>query len=285
MKPAPLAALLALGAFASACGPGGGGSSSGTSSGGNSSTSSSSRSSSTAAPGGTSGGSASTTRASSSGSTSSSGSVAAGSTGSTGSSGGSSSTGGAGTTGSCTPGSVLAAFQPCTSGSDCNCPQVCVDPGIGTLICQTPCATTAFGSACQVVTAGDGTCQPAQITDGDGGTFTGFCIPNGIQVSDWNGGNGAADCSLVTVEQFPSAGTSNELCVAGLICPAIQSTCSTFCTTPGQAGNCGAGLQCNFLYAGVSSAGYCGTCATSGNTCIVDSDCCSGLSCTMGTCQ
>jgi hypothetical protein len=295
MKTVRLAALLGIGALATACGSGGGGTSTGTSSsgssGGGSATSSSHGNSSTTTSGGSSAGSgasststvstASATTSSSSGSTSRGSSSGASATaGSTGSSGGVGSTGGS----PCTPGAVLAAFQPCASSSGCSCPQICVDPGIGMTICETPCALTAFGGSCQVINPGDGTCQPAQITEADGGaSFAGFCLPNGTEVNGWSGAAGG-DCSLVTAEQFPSAGTSDELCVAGQICPAVAGTCSSFCATPGQAGNCGTGLQCNFLFSGVSSAGYCGACTASTGPCVANTDCCAGLSCTAGAC-
>ena len=141
--------------------------------------------------------------------------------------------------GACTPGTVPGAFQSCASGSDCTCPQLCVDVGIGTGVCETPCPGAApgtFGGACQVVTAGDGTCQPSQVNHPDGGvSLAGFCIPNGTETAD-----GSSDCSVQEAEEFPPA-TPAELCVAGQICPAISQACATFCATPGQAGSCTAG--------------------------------------------
>jgi hypothetical protein len=186
------------------------------------------------------------------------------------------------TSGSCTPGTVSSAFQTCTGGAGCTCPQVCVDVGIGTGVCETPCPGTApgtFGGACQVLTAGDGTCQPAQVFQPDGGaSLTGFCIPNGTESTA--SGN---DCSVQQAEEFPPPDPS-ELCVAGQICPAISGACATFCATPGQTGSCPGGQQCNFLFPGVSSVGYCGACEGSGGPCIVSSDCCAGLSCSSGFC-
>ncbi len=184
--------------------------------------------------------------------------------------------------GACTPGTVSGAFQSCASGSDCTCPQLCVDVGIGTGVCETPCPGAApgtFGGACQVVTAGDGTCQPSQVNHPDGGvSLAGFCIPNGTETAD-----GSSDCSVQEAEEFPPA-TPAELCVAGQICPAISQACATFCATPGQAGSCTAGQQCNFLFSGVSNAGYCGECMTAGGPCIAHTDCCTGLSCSNGFC-
>ncbi|HUB09499.1 MAG TPA: hypothetical protein VMB50_21020 [Myxococcales bacterium] len=190
----------------------------------------------------------------------------------------------------------------CQTNADCpNAASVCqgaLGPG-GSATCEVNLCDQGNvtdqieGSSCDATAPGsaDGTCIPQACADAL------ICYPTGTAkacspYTDGDpyysigpaGGTEPADLSIASPQPRQSA----TECPAGMGCrPDAKldgGSCATICQPGNAASDCPKGDACVANWANCESWGYCGTCVKDGGSCLLDTDCCSGLCNTNDSC-